>query len=178
MNFLKSRSFPWQWSDLGYDLDHIKSDLTHLCERDTYPNPYSCLTPSFLRTANRETAWVRFTFDKKPPNQHYSTYRGSSYLLGQRFSACFVLKFALHSGMGEKREGVQMTQEIPWALLVDGCPGRSMHHPSHIWRMKAVRCAQKGETFLYALFLQHHPPYLAGRKMLSLTWVSWRRRSR
>ena len=32
--------------------------------------------------------------------------QGTSYLLGQGFSAYFVLKFALQRGKGEKREGV------------------------------------------------------------------------
>ena len=37
------------------------------------------------------------------------TDRYASYLLGQRFSACFVLKFALQRGEGEKREEVQIS---------------------------------------------------------------------
>ena len=34
--------------------------------------------------------------------------QGSIYSLGQRFSACFVLKFAPQWGEGEKGEGVQI----------------------------------------------------------------------
>ena len=37
--------------------------------------------------------------------------QGSSYLLGQRFCACFVLKLALQRGEGEKREGVQISKQ-------------------------------------------------------------------
>ena len=36
--------------------------------------------------------------------------QGSSYLLGQRFSAYFVLKVAPQRGEGEKREGVQISK--------------------------------------------------------------------
>ena len=39
------------------------------------------------------------------------TVQGSSYLLGQRFRACFVLKFALQRGEGEKRDGVQISKQ-------------------------------------------------------------------
>ena len=35
--------------------------------------------------------------------------QGSSYLLGQRFPACFVLKFSLQRGEGEKREVLHRT---------------------------------------------------------------------
>ena len=35
-----------------------------------------------------------------------------SYVLGQRFGACFVMIFALQRGEGEKREGVQFSKQI------------------------------------------------------------------
>ena len=37
--------------------------------------------------------------------------QGSSYLLGQRYCACFVLKIALRRGEGEKSEGVQINKQ-------------------------------------------------------------------
>ena len=37
--------------------------------------------------------------------------QGSSYLLGQRLRACFILKFALQSGEGEKREGMPISKQ-------------------------------------------------------------------
>ena len=38
--------------------------------------------------------------------------RGRRYLLGQRFSACFVLKLVVpQRGEGEKREGVQISEQ-------------------------------------------------------------------
>ena len=36
--------------------------------------------------------------------------QGWSNLFGQRFGACFVFKFALQRGEGEKREGVQISK--------------------------------------------------------------------
>ena len=36
---------------------------------------------------------------------------GVKLLLGQRFSACFVSKFDLQRGEGEKREGVQISKQ-------------------------------------------------------------------
>ena len=50
--------------------------------------------------------------------------QGSSYLLCQRFRACFVLKFELQMGEGETRERMQIskqdtqnlwTKKVPWA---------------------------------------------------------------
>ena len=42
--------------------------------------------------------------------------QGSRYLLGQRFSVCFVLKLAPQRGKGEKREGVQISKQTTQPL--------------------------------------------------------------
>ena len=43
-------------------------------------------------------------------------YRGSSYLLGQRFSTCFVLKFALQKVVRNKRDGVHFSKQSTQTL--------------------------------------------------------------
>ena len=43
--------------------------------------------------------------------------QGSRYLLGERFIACFDLKLASQRGQGEKREGLQISEQSSQNLL-------------------------------------------------------------
>ena len=67
-------------------------------------------TAAGMEEGATNSSW-HFTRVDNGPDSVAANVQGSSYFLGQRFSACFVLKFALQREEGEKREGVQISKQ-------------------------------------------------------------------